>query len=95
MSLHTVSCEPCGAAQGAARIIGAEVRAPPPFASSTAVSAPGYKLEEERDLMRVYRLELAPGESTGVHRYILASDFRLSEMVARVDLSESPQQSHL
>ncbi|MEZ5412409.1 MAG: hypothetical protein R2761_30525 [Acidimicrobiales bacterium] len=54
---------------GAMRLIGAEIKAAPPVTSPAPLEAPGHTLSLERDPLRAYELELAPGESTGEIHY--------------------------
>ncbi|MFN0025860.1 MAG: hypothetical protein ACKV2O_01570 [Acidimicrobiales bacterium] len=51
--------------QGDMRLIGAEIKATAPVLADAALVAPGLSLSVERDRLRAYHLELAPGESTG------------------------------
>ena len=56
------------------RFIDAEVLASPGTASSDAPldKVPGLKLEIDNERVRIYRVKLAPGQSTGVHSHALA-----------------------
>jgi len=47
------------------RMIGAEILASPPVTAAAPLSAPGLTLLADRPRIRTYRIELAPGETTG------------------------------
>ena len=53
----------------AMRVIGAEVRRPPPGKPSSALQSAFYELKYEDTRVRVYRLNLAAGEGTGTVGY--------------------------
>ena len=48
------------------RLIGAEVLASPAVTSDTPLEAPGLTLAKDKERLRAYRLNLAPGETTGL-----------------------------
>jgi quercetin dioxygenase-like cupin family protein len=56
------------------RFIDAEVLASPPGTSAAAPlgDVPGMKLEIENEKVRIYRVKLAPGQSTGMHTHTRA-----------------------
>jgi len=57
---------------GLMRMIGAEVKATPPVVSAEALEAPGHNLHPEQPgtpRLRLYLIELQPGESTGRMQY--------------------------
>lgn len=58
---------------GDMRLIGAEIKGRPPVTSDQPLVAPGHTLSLERDQLRAYELELAPGQSTGEIEYRFAS----------------------
>ena len=57
------------------RLIGAEVRASPDRNAPHALQAPAYELKYEDTRIRVYRLDLAPGETTGMVDYDFSALF--------------------
>ena len=59
----------------AIRLIGAEVRASPAVKAPHALKAKAYQLKYEDTRIRVYRLDLAPGETTGVVDYDFSALF--------------------
>eukprot|EP00884_Botryococcus_braunii_P016856 jgi/Botrbrau1/3854/Bobra.0183s0079.1 len=56
-------------AKGPCIMLGAEVVAPPPFGTDVAINAPFYRIQNVGLEQRVYRLELAPGAQTGMHKW--------------------------
>jgi hypothetical protein len=57
----------------AMRLIGAEIRTGPSRPGAPPLAAPGHTLTLERDRLRVYELQLGPGDSTGEIDYAFAS----------------------
>lgn len=54
--------------QGPVKMLGAEAKSQPAFGADKPLSAHGYNLHKDGKHQRAYRLTLAPGAQTGVHR---------------------------
>lgn len=74
----------------AMRVIGAELRESPPAKAPRALEARAYKLKYEDPRVRVYRLDLAPGETTGAVEYDFSGLF-VAVSSTRLALREGPR----
>ena len=74
----------------AMRVIGAELRQSPSITAPRALEARGYKLKREDPRLRVYRLDLAAGETTGPVDYAF-SGLLVAVSSARLTLREGSQ----